>query len=152
MISDCLVIGEYGISADGPTILLVLTSRYAASWLKGVLLGMVGSDGSIDLTSEPGMSLKGLGKLELVRCVKEGRGRLERMRRTADFVWSGCDVDWQAAAELLQPFVEGVAGHQYLTSSAGDDAIIEVSYGEQQGRATRRSDSSVYGKDRVLAG
>jgi hypothetical protein len=153
MVSDnCLVIGEYGIGADGPTIILVLTSRYAASWLKGVLLGMVGSDGSLDLLSEPGVRLKGVGKLELVRCAEDGRGRLGRTRRTADFVWSCSDEDWQAAAELLQSFVEGATGHQYLTSSAWDDAVIEVSYGEQAGRTAWRNDSLAGGKDRVFAG
>lgn len=38
---------------------------------------------------------------------------------------------WSRNAGLLEPFVAGKTGHQYLTSEASDAALIEVSHGER---------------------
>ena len=66
------VIGEYGIGAEGPTMIIVLTSRSAAEWLKGLFLGMVGSKDRVDLASQPCVRLKGVGKLNSCAALKRG--------------------------------------------------------------------------------
>jgi hypothetical protein len=98
--------------------------------MKRLFLGMAGSDGSVNLVSQPGVRLGGVGSLELVRLPDDRRGRLARGGHSADFVWSGNDGEWLTRAELLDQFVCGQKGHQYLSSFHRDDAIIEISFGE----------------------
>jgi hypothetical protein len=127
------MIGEYGLAVDGPTIILMLTSPAAAAWLKELFLAMAGSGKPLDLASRADVSLKGVGKLELTRLDGERRGRLSRARRSADFTWSGNDEEWDTRAQLLDPFVDGLSGHCYLTSFyRDDDARIEVCLAEQK--------------------
>jgi hypothetical protein len=140
VVEDCGVtltssrlIGEYGLAVDGPTIILMLTSPTAAAWLKDLFLGMIGSAKPVDLATRADVALKGVGKLELVRLGGERRGRLSRARRSADFTWSGNDEEWDTRAQLLDPFVDGLSGHCYLTSFyRDDDARIEVCLAEQK--------------------
>lgn len=120
------IIGEYGLAVEGPVIILVLASPAVASWLKGLFLGMVGSEKTVDLVTQPGIVLKNVRQLELIRLPGERPGRLARARRSIDFAWSANDEEWRAKARIVDPLVQGQKVHQYLTSYDRDDARIEV--------------------------
>ena len=47
------------------------------------------------------------------------------------FVWSATADGWLYLVDLIQPLVDGKAGHQYLTEGKEDAALIEISSGEQ---------------------
>jgi hypothetical protein len=48
------------------------------------------------------------------------------------FVWGCTSDEWETMSLMLEPFLEQ-PGHQYLTVEDADDALIEVSYGEDHG-------------------
>jgi hypothetical protein len=37
---------------------------------------------------------------------------------------------WTTCAALMEPFMDGSAGHHYLTTEGIDDALLELSFGE----------------------
>lgn len=44
------------------------------------------------------------------------------------FRWCASSEGWAYEAGLLDPFVEGRSGHQYLTREGVDAALVEVSF------------------------
>jgi hypothetical protein len=130
-----LLEGDYYEGAFGPSILLIVTSLEGVDWLRAMFDRM--ADGSVDavvsLLDQPrvavGAALPGL-RLVLVERAPE-----RHLVRATDgcFTWS-CTVDeWHTASLMLEPFADGQVGHQYMTSEIDDDAIIEISYGEDHG-------------------
>jgi hypothetical protein len=124
------LIGSFDVGAYGPTIFMVLPSREAVVWLKALFLSMTGYDGSRDLLSEPGVEVRGIERFELRRTSADSERHLLRQGDAAAFVWSATDDVWRRNSELLDPFVDGQSGHQYLTSEGVDDALVEISFGE----------------------
>jgi hypothetical protein len=132
--SDVLIPGEYDLGAFGPTILLKLPSRRSVEWLHGVLMRL--SDdigGGIDLAGVPEVHIKGVRALHL-RHVDQPVAPPLRGPTTvvpdAKFDWALDRNGWRRAAGLLEPFLSGRPGHQYLTQEGRDAALVEVSFGE----------------------
>jgi hypothetical protein len=123
-------IGSFGQGAFGPTIFLTLTSREAVVWLRDVFLSMAESNAPRDLVAEPRIVVRGVERLELRRASGAGRKQLTSHKRGRSFIWSTDEDRWRANAELLEPFIVGQSGHQYLTSEGIDDALVVISYGE----------------------
>jgi hypothetical protein len=129
-----LLEGDFYEGAYGPSILLVLTSREAVSWLRAIFDALASANigAALRLDNQPGVHI-GAALTAL---------RLHVVRRTPDrhliqlpdgsFDWSCTADEWQTASLMLEPLLEHV-GHQYLTSEGDDDALIEVSYGEDHG-------------------
>ncbi len=46
------------------------------------------------------------------------------------FIWSATRDGWLYLADLTQPLCTDGTGHHYLTDDKGDDALIELSFGE----------------------
>jgi hypothetical protein len=127
-----LIIGDYAEGPYGAIILLELMSVEAVRWLHDVFLGMVNARGPISLGSQPEVSFRRLAELEL-RLDEGGPAKhLQRIDGTPRprFVWTCSATEWETNALFLDPFMNGSAGHQYLTDGASDDAIVEVSHGE----------------------
>jgi hypothetical protein len=124
-----------GFSANGafgPTIFIRLTSQSSASWLSEVFLNRVASKGGLDLAVQDSVYLEGLEQLELHRAEQALPKNLSRPdSKAARFVWSCTDDGWRRNAGLLEPFIQGRTGHQYLTSEVTDDALLEISFGEE---------------------
>jgi hypothetical protein len=72
--------------------------------------------------------------LQLVRVARRHGAELSKNRRKNAFLWQCDDDEWQTNAELLDPFVAGRTGHQYLTRAGVDDAVVEISFGEPEVR------------------
>ena len=110
----------------------MLTSQSSALWLASVFRRMVGSVASMNLTADPEVDVDDVESLELRRAEKTQGKQLRREGRRAALknYWMCTDEQWLTNAALLDPFVEGRSGHQYLTSEATDDAVVTVSFNE----------------------
>lgn len=129
-----LLEGDFYEGAYGPSILLVLTSREAVAWLRSIFdnLSRASIGDVFRLDSQPRVEIgAALTALELRRVEHMPRRHLVQAPDTS-FMWSCTAEEWQTASLMLEPLLEQ-SGHQYLTSEADDDAIIEVSYGEDHG-------------------
>jgi hypothetical protein len=127
-----LVEGDYYEGAFGPSILLILTSSAAVEWLRSIFDRMaqdtVGT--VVSLLDQPRVAIgAALTGLRFVVVAREPERHLVRGQDDA-FTWSCTADEWHTASLMLEPFTGGQVGHQYLTSEQEDDAIIEVSYGE----------------------
>jgi hypothetical protein len=126
--------GAFYAGAYGPTILLKVT-QVGVARLHDVFKSLAaGSHPPLRLDLQPGVNITGLDALTLL---KVDDGEAFGLKRTdGSFVWSSTADGWVALGYLLEPFLEGRTGHQYLTgnrylkSEEDDDAIVEVSYGE----------------------
>ena len=127
-----LIEGDYYQGAFGPSILLVLTSRKAVSWLDTVFetLETAEVDRDFRLDSQPGVEIGAAVTAFLMRRVIHPPRRHLVRERDGTFRWSCVADEWHTARMLLEP-LRTQAGHQYLTSETDDDAIIEVSFGEK---------------------
>jgi hypothetical protein len=134
---DSLIVGDYGLGAYGPTIILKLMSRRSAGWLHGVLAGLAEDGGMVDLAAAGEVRLHGVRSLKLRRVVHARDVALRGPSAPvsdAEFEWELDQDGWTFAAGLLEPFLQGKTGHQYLTREGLDAALIEVTFGESDVR------------------
>ena len=129
-----LIEGDFYEGAFGPSILLILTSRESIAFLRAIFedraaapIGTV-----VSLVEQPGVRI-GAALGELLLCRVSRRPGKHLVRDEYDrFVWSCTADEWETMSLQLEPFL-GQPGHQYLTDEVADDALIEVSYGEDHG-------------------
>jgi hypothetical protein len=133
---DLLVRGDYYQGAFGPSIILVLSSPQAARWLQGIFRSTTALSSPLSLSTDPHVRLNNVDDLSLVHRTSGSEVELRRepSRDLVGFVLSATEQGWQYLADLMEPLAEGQTGHQYLTREGVDDALIEVSLGEQHAR------------------
>jgi len=140
---DLLIIGEFGEGAFGPTILLKLLSERSAEWLRSTFTRLAENpDVTPDLAGEPLVEIGGVRSLVLRHTSQAEDVVLRQVPAPdggLDFVWETDSESWAFAAGLMEPFVTGRTGHQYLTREGIDAALIEVSFGEPQVRIGGRA-------------
>jgi len=126
---DSTILWDFYPGAYGPSILVELPDLAAVALLRRILVRVAATGSPIDLNNEPRMRLKNIANLKLVLATQPSRKTLSS---TGDplFVWSCTAEQWRAHAALLDPFLDGHVGHQYLSAEGVDDALIEVSFGE----------------------
>ena len=129
-----LVEGDFYEGAFGPSILLVLRTKEAVLWLRSVFEDLAGVDvGHVFRLEDQAQVEIGAAVTEfLMRRVERTPERHLVRSRQGGFTWSCTAKEWRAASLLLEPLLSQ-SGHQYLTSETDDDAIIEVSRGEEHG-------------------
>lgn len=129
---------DFGIGASGPTIFVRLRTVDDVKALNEIFLGLAERPGArIDLSAQPGIQLHRISRCELVSIERSLSKRLRRVNDGPAFEWSCTADEWATAAALLDPFLAGSRGHQYLTQEGLDDAIVEVSYGEEDSTIER---------------
>ncbi len=129
-----LIEGDYYDGAFGPSILLVLTSRESISWLRAVFEGVaVAPVGTvISLVDQPQARIgAALAQLLLARVDRRPNKHLV-FNAHGSFVWSCTADEWQTMSLMIEALLQQ-SGHQYLTTEGKDDALVEVSYGEDHG-------------------
>lgn len=132
--SSPLIVGEFAAGAFGPTILLKLLSEEAVQWLQKIFQELAeGSRISFSLASAAGVRIKGVAELVFeiadVRPTPSLSGPKKPVANSM-FRWTQDKNGWTRSAALLEPFLTGRTGHQFLTDEGIDPVIIEVSYGE----------------------
>ena len=150
-----LIAGDFYEGSDGPTIILKLLSPAAVEWLHGVMTKLANDpEFAIDLAAQSEAHILGIRSWNLYRSsgssddagVNLIGARFWKLFRgsnwpialrgpssvvaDADFEWEMDEDGWITAAALLEPFLDGKPGHQYLTSAGHDAALVEVSFGE----------------------
>ena len=128
-----LIVGDFYEGANGPTILLILNSIKAATWLRQVFIEQADRAEPRDLAAEPEVRVSNLEGLRLATRVQGSDIELKRDdtgSNGATFVLAASERGWRDVADLIEPFTNGRPGHQYFPDLAGDDAVIEVSFGE----------------------
>jgi hypothetical protein len=129
-----LIVGVYYQGARGPTIILKALSESSVEWLHGIFTRLAGgSDSGIDLVAMPEVSIQGVRVLNLEQVAEQPDIALQctsRASQGAEFRWVQDSLCWSHAAMLLEPFLSGKTGHQYLTQEGQDAALVEISFGE----------------------
>lgn len=132
-----LVTGDYYEGAFGPTIILFLGSPAGAMWLEDEFRRVAQSGRPRDIADDPRIELANVTALTLA--LREAGPDVELKRVDGDdspsFLWTATEDGWQRLAGLMEPLSSGQTGHQYLTRERVDDALVEVSLGEQHARA-----------------
>jgi hypothetical protein len=126
--------GDFYDGAFGPSILLVLTSQESIGWLRAVFEDLAAAPiGTVvSLVEQPRVRIgAALTELLLSRAARQPNKHLVR-EAYGRFVWTCTSDEWETMSLMLEPFLEQ-PGHQYLTVENADDALIEVSYGEDHG-------------------
>ena len=131
---DPLVDGDYYNSAYGPSILLTLRSAEATRWLRATFdnlaSGAIGD--AFRLDAQPVVTMREpIAELALLLVGQVPAKHLVKTREGV-FAWSCTADEWSRLSLLIEP-LEHQSGHQYLTSEMDDDALIEVSFGEDHG-------------------
>jgi hypothetical protein len=128
---DLLLIGDFYEGAYGPTVLLALEPERGAGWFHRLLTRLAeGERSSLDLVAAPETEIHGLDSFKLVLVAEQPDVALQRVDidpTRAIFDWSQSVSGWTAAAELVESFLLGGSGHQYLSLEDHDAALIEVS-------------------------
>jgi len=121
--------GDFYAPAYGPTVLLKLVSTDAAQLLRDAFLRLAAGEPALRLYPHPSVSLEHVSRIDL-RVVLTPPGKHFRRAGAAAFTWEATTGEWATLADLVQPFLQGEAGHQYLTSEVADDALVTISFGE----------------------
>lgn len=129
---EVLLSGDYYASATGPAIILFLSSPDAAQWLDDLLKGLGKSSKPVTLTDDPHVCISNLAAMSLVY---RDDGRNVELRNTSSdalprFTLFMTEDGVTHIRGLIQPFIKGERGHQYLTVGGVDDALVELSFGE----------------------
>ncbi len=130
------IVGEYYVGAYGPTIILILNSIESAKWLHDAFLAQIDCVEERKITGSY-LELKNVESLSLL---SHSSGREIEIMRTTDshpnsFTIFGTVGGWRDMAGMMEPFMEGQVGHQYFGDELGDDALLEVSFGEGHSRS-----------------
>jgi hypothetical protein len=134
MDSNPLIVGVYYQGVFGPTIILKALSKSSVEWLHGIFLHLAeGSDSGIDLVAMPEVGVQGVRVLNLGQVAEQPDVALQctsHAPQDAEFRWVQDSLRWSHTAMLLEPFLSGKTGHQYLNQEGQDAALVEISFRE----------------------
>jgi len=111
------------------TLLLQCNSIEGVRWLRSAFLTIATGEDPGDLAHSPVMALGGVSSLRLERVLESPRNHI-RIQDGTSLHWSASADEWVTMTYLLDPFLDGATGHQYLTNEGNDDVLVEVSHGE----------------------
>jgi len=123
------ITGDFYEGAYGPSIIIALASPRAAEQLKAVVLHVSGGSGPLDLENQPSVQL--CHGLRIRMTMGDNTEKvLAQVGDSPAFEWSCPSEVWREVVEMLDPFIAGKNGHQYLNDGVLDDALIEATHGE----------------------
>jgi hypothetical protein len=135
-----MVSWDYDAGAYGPTIFVLLRTLEDVKLLSSTFSELAESNGVRIDVERAGTQLINISRFELISDDMPVKKRLKRVDDGPGFEWRCTQDQWGIAAALLEPFLAGSTGHQYLTQENVDDALVEVSYGEEHvGRAEHQN-------------
>ncbi|MGH2378137.1 MAG: RHS repeat domain-containing protein [Candidatus Limnocylindria bacterium] len=126
--SESAVVWQLHRERSGDVIRVVLPDRASALLLRNLLQRVADLGQPVSVGLERRMKLSGIIRVILRRAEQPSRKALSG--QDGSFEWTCTREQWLVNAGLLEPFRLGRAGHQYLTDEGIDDALVEVSFGE----------------------
>jgi hypothetical protein len=124
---------DYYQGAYGPTIFVVFRDSVAIQRFIHLLRSVPASTEPVHLAEVSAIAMTGVGDVEMLAVRSPARRSVARVDDApVRFRWVGSQDEWETRAQLLEPFLDGRPGHQYLSNET-DDALIEVSFGEAHG-------------------
>ena len=131
MQADAGIRGDFYGGAYGPTVLLVLATIDDVRRLHGWVLRLAAGESPIVVLPADGVSIGHLNRFELRVVATAPDTHVRRLGSVSGLVWEATADEWSGNGWLLEPFLEGRHGHQYLADDPGEDAIlVKVSFGE----------------------
>jgi hypothetical protein len=125
-----MIVGGLAPGAYSPTTLsLQCNSVEGVRRLRSAFLTIATGEDPGDLAQSPVIALEGVSSLRLVRVLESPRNHI-RIEDGTRLQWTASADEWVTMTYLLEPFLDGATGHQYLTSELTDDVLVEVSHGE----------------------
>jgi hypothetical protein len=113
-----LIVGGLGPGAYSPmTLLLHCSSIEGVRWLRFAILTIATGVDPGDLAQSPVVAVEGASSLRLVRVLESPRNHI-RIHDGAGLDWTASANEWVTITDLLDPFLEGTTGHQYLATEA----------------------------------
>jgi hypothetical protein len=133
--SEKLIDGEYYQGSYGPTIILNASSLAAVGWIHRLFADLASDRAEIvDLMAMSEVMIRGTRRLLLIQVSEQPevalRLRSDEAFDGVEFEWRQDAENWRRTAALLEPFLAGDTGHQYLTQENKDEALVELSFGE----------------------
>lgn len=133
--SENLIDGDYYQGSHGPTIRFNALSMAGVEWMHRVFAGL--SDDKeevVDLAAMPELAIQGVSRLMLMLVAEQPsvvlQVRSHEHSGDVECEWRQDSANWRRTAALLEPFLAGCTGHQYLTQEQRDAALVEFSFGE----------------------
>jgi hypothetical protein len=123
-----LIAGGLHAGADGPAMLLHCSSIEGVRLLRSTFLAVAAGKDPGDIVAPASVRLDGVMSLRLRRTLDPPTKRLRI--DDGDVLWTTTATEWVSMATLLEGFLDGHSGHQYLTNEGSNDADVEVSFGE----------------------
>jgi hypothetical protein len=135
--SEKLIDGDYYKGSYGPTVILTALSLKGVELMHGVFARLADSKGvTVDLTEIPGVAIQSVSRLMLIQVAERPdvalRLRSHERSDNVEIEWRQNVENWRRTAALLEPFLIGRTGHQYLTEENRDAALVEFSFGESK--------------------
>lgn len=120
------------VAANGPTILLVLEDEKDAFLVQELWRRQSTAPVKVEVPSTDIRLGTGVSGLTFVTVSGLDEARISQRTSALgnDFLIAGSPQTWLDAADLLKPFCEGRAGHQFLGDSEDSDALMLISYKE----------------------
>jgi len=110
-----------------------MPSSESVKWLHDILMSLAQGETGIDFVAMPEVSIEHVETLKMDRVEAQPEIALVNLstgNQGSDFQWSQDAEHWRTTAMLLEPFLAGREGHQYLTHEGRDAALIEVAFQE----------------------
>lgn len=121
---------DFYAGAYGPSMLIVLRDRRSVERMQDLFVEVATDGQPLELRWMADMFFENIDSLVLARSDDQVRRTFVR-EDPGRFRWSCSAQQWHHHAALLDGFARGRAGHHYLTEEAHDDALIEISFGEE---------------------
>jgi hypothetical protein len=124
-----IVTGAWGVDAAGrDTLTFFLHDSEGIQVLRDIFRRVAATDLPIELTDIPQVDIPRTRVL-IARLTKHPDKHVRR-RKGNVVEWNGTVDDWSTNADLLEPFLAGRRGHQFLSDDRWDDVVVIASFGE----------------------
>ena len=127
-----LITVDHCDGASGPTLLVVLETLAGVELLKAAFdrLAAARVGTVLPLHHEAGVSLRSSVSEVNLRVTNKIPAHHLHQDGNRAFEWRNTNYEWETARMMLEPFLDGRPGHQYLTNDYPPDPNVTVSFGE----------------------
>ena len=123
------IVGDYREGSFGRMLRFRVLDRDGVTLLRNVFMSMRDSKEPMELRELPAIRLNDI-RVELNVTNNPRESQVVWLAKTRMVRWVATSEEWLTNALLLDPFMQGRRGHQFLSPGARGDVQLEVSFGE----------------------